>query len=97
MSASIHAQITSTNRVLRSRWTEVSRGDCIPFGFINLALWQKQWEQSGGSPLWWVGMFCRQADPRGYREAALGRSFRGWPKITGGTARSTTSRIAKLE
>ncbi len=69
MSASIHAQTTSTNRVLRSRWTEVSRGDCIPFGFINLALWQKQWEQSGGSPLWWVGMFCRQADPRGYRAA----------------------------
>src|SRR5712672_817259 len=33
----VHAQISSTNRVLRSAWTGVSRGDCIfPFAFINL-------------------------------------------------------------
>jgi hypothetical protein len=39
----VHAQVSSTNRVLRSRWTEVSRGDCIfPFGFDNLAWSRKQ-------------------------------------------------------
>src|SRR6267378_2866585 len=32
----IHAQISSTNRVLRSPWTEVSRGDRIfPFAFTS--------------------------------------------------------------
>src|SRR6266446_2243919 len=41
----VHAQISSTSRVLRSAWTGVSRGDCIfPFAFDNLALRQKQEE-----------------------------------------------------
>src|SRR6267378_7949654 len=39
----VHAQISSTSRVLRSAWTVVSRGDCIfPFASNNLAARQKQ-------------------------------------------------------
>src|SRR6266851_735482 len=41
----VHAQISSTSRVLRSRWTGVSRGDCIfPFETIKFARSQTQVE-----------------------------------------------------
>jgi hypothetical protein len=43
MGAAVHAHISSIRRVLRSSWTEVSRGDRIfPSGFSNLATSQKQ-------------------------------------------------------
>jgi hypothetical protein len=49
MIALVHAQIFSTSRVLRSRWTEVSRGDCIfPCAFFNLVRLQKQEERQKG-------------------------------------------------
>jgi len=49
MIALVHAQIFSTSRVLRSRWTEVSRGDCIfPCAFFNLVSLQKQEERQKG-------------------------------------------------
>src|SRR5258706_9991861 len=42
----VHAQISSTSRVLRSAWTVVSRGDCIfPCRVINLLPSQTQQEQ----------------------------------------------------
>src|SRR5258705_10731781 len=41
----VHAQISSTSRVLRSAWTVVLRGDCIfPSASSNLAATQKQEE-----------------------------------------------------
>src|SRR6266851_3606656 len=62
----VHAQISSTSRVLRSAWTVVSRGDCIfPFVSNNLAARQKQ--EEGYPPADWVwtarGYFQQQTRP----------------------------------
>src|SRR6266851_4495492 len=62
----VHAQISSTSRVLRSAWTGVSRGDCIfPFVSNNLAARQKQ--EEGYPPADWVwiarGYFQQQTRP----------------------------------